>query len=143
MTLMTNQVFHGGLWGKLHNKSVKPKLEISEGKIHKEHLSFDVYRVEGADVYGSWVIGIELSDGDNNVLMAYAQDDLAKLNKRHIRNYYIAKIKASKHSMLVPLGAKAKISLPHPQLAKLSKGNYTLKITDISGLYWTHDITHL
>ena len=24
MTLMTNQVFHGGLWGTLHNKSVKP-----------------------------------------------------------------------------------------------------------------------
>ena len=33
MTLMTNQVFHGGLWGTLHSKSVKPKLEITNGQI--------------------------------------------------------------------------------------------------------------
>ena len=30
MTLMTNQIFHGGVWGTLHNKSVKPKLEITD-----------------------------------------------------------------------------------------------------------------
>src|SRR5690606_19216384 len=62
MTLMTNHVFHGGLWGTLHNKSVKPKLEITEGKIQQNVLSFDVFRTEGVDVYGSWVIGIALLD---------------------------------------------------------------------------------
>ncbi|GAF02991.1 TQO small subunit DoxA [Saccharicrinis fermentans DSM 9555 = JCM 21142] len=47
MALMTNQVFHGGLWGTLHNKSVKPKIEITEGVIDKNTLSFDIYRTEG------------------------------------------------------------------------------------------------
>lgn len=51
LTLMTNQVFHNGLWGNLHNKSVKPKLEITEGQLN-DGLSFDVFRTEGVDVYG-------------------------------------------------------------------------------------------
>lgn len=43
ITLMTNQVFYGVLWGTLHNKSVKPKLEITEGNINNNTLSFDVF----------------------------------------------------------------------------------------------------
>lgn len=46
VTLMTNQIFHGGLWGPLHNKSVKPKLEITEGEIDHDRLSFDIFRTE-------------------------------------------------------------------------------------------------
>src|SRR5690606_40601550 len=78
ITLMTNQVFHGGLWGTLHNKSVKPKLEITEGKIINNKLSFDLFRTEGVDVYGSWVINIELFDNKNNLILEYTQEDLAK-----------------------------------------------------------------
>ncbi|MGV9004788.1 TQO small subunit DoxD [Flavobacterium sp.] len=138
MTLMTNQVFHGGLWGTLHNKSVKPKLEISEGKVTNNTLSFDVYRTEGVDVYGSWVIGIELKDGHNNTLIHLSQDDLAALKPENISNYYVAKIKAGKHSLVVPLGAKAKISLNNATMKTLTKGNYIIKITDISGAFWEH-----
>ena len=82
ITLMTNQVFHGGLWGKLHNKSVKPKLEITEGKLTDDKLSFDVYRIEGVDVYGSWVINIELFDNKNNRILKYDQKDLSSLDQR-------------------------------------------------------------
>ncbi len=140
MTLMTNQVFHGGLWGTLHNKSVKPKLEITEGEISNNKLSFDVFRTEGADVYGSWVIGIELFDEQSKSIMHYTQEDLAILNDTHIANYYVAKIKPGKHSLIIPLGAKAKINLLNSGLANLPKGIYTLKITDISGAYWEHQI---
>lgn len=140
MTLMTNQVFHGGLWGTLHNKSVKPKLEITEGQINNNTLTFDVFRTEGVDVYGSWVIGIELFDSKNNAVLEYTQEDLAALNNESISNYYIAKIKPGKHSLIIPLGAKAKLSLENETLANLTSGIYTLKITDISGAYWEHDI---
>lgn len=140
MTLMTNQVFHGGLWGTLHNKSVKPKLEITEGVIANNTLSFDVFRTEGADVYGSWVIGIELYDQKSNVILSFSQEDLALLPKESISNYYIAKIKSAKHSLIVPLGAKAKLNLHHDRLRNLEKGTYTIKITDISGAYWEHQI---
>src|SRR5690606_619661 len=84
MTLMTNQVFHGGVWGTLHNKSVKPKLEITNGKIDNNILSFDVFRTEGVDVYGSWVIGITLVDEQNNTVLDYAQEDLASLKTDNI-----------------------------------------------------------
>ena len=140
MTLMTNQVFHGGVWGTLHNKSVKPKLEISEGKIEASTLSFDVFRTEGVDVYGSWVIGIELYDKQNIKVLEYSQDALASLPNEHISNYYIAKVEPGKHSLIVPLGAKAKLTLHNEALSGLASGQYTLKIIDISGAYWEYKI---
>ena len=140
ITLMTNQVFHGGLWGTLHNKSIKPKLEITEGQITNNTVSFNVFRTEGVDVYGSWVIGIELLDNNNNTILEYTQDDLAILNKEDISNYYVAKIKPGKHSLIIPLGAKAKLSFKNEVLSTLPIGAYNLKITDISGAYWEHKI---
>ncbi|WP_179335532.1 TQO small subunit DoxD [Winogradskyella costae] len=141
LTLYTNQVFHGGLWGTLHNKSVKPKLEITEGKLDKNGLSFDVFRVEGVDVYGAWIIGIELKDKNGNVVINYTQNQLANLPEHVIENYYIAKIKPSKHSLIVPLGAKAKMKFKTSELQNLPSGNYTIKMTDISGASWEHQIT--
>ncbi|TXD48339.1 TQO small subunit DoxD [Polaribacter sp. IC073] len=141
MTLMTNQIFHGGLWGTLHNKSVKPKLEITEGAINNSTLSFDVFRTEGVDVYGSWLIGITLTDKQSNTVLEYTQEDLASLGKESISNYYVAKIKPGKHSLIIPLGAKAKLNLKNEALSKLTKGSYILKMTDISGAYWEHKIS--
>lgn len=140
MTLITNQVFHGGVWGTLHNKSVKPKLEITDAKITKDRLIFDVFRTEGVDVYGSWVIGIELFDNNNTKILEYTQEDLSALKNESIFNYYVAKVKPGKHSLIVPLGAKAKLDLDNRVLSSLSKGSYTLKITDISGAYWEHQV---
>ncbi|MDO6674886.1 TQO small subunit DoxD [Tenacibaculum sp. 1_MG-2023] len=141
MTLFTNQVFHGGVWGTLHNKSVKPKLEITAGKISNDILSFDLFRTEGVDVYGSWVISVELSNQQNNTVIQYSQKDLASLTNENISNYYVAKIKPGKHSLVVPLGAKAKMIFKNQVFSNLSNGTYTLKITDISGAFWTHQIT--
>jgi thiosulfate dehydrogenase [quinone] large subunit len=140
MTLFTNQVFHGGLWGPLHNKSKKPKLEITEGQIHEGKLSFDVFRVEGADVYGAWIIKIELFDDQNNPVVEYAQEDLANLGDSNIDNYYVAKVEPGKHSLLIPLGAKANMGFSDSAFKNLKEGEYTLKITDISGATWEHVI---
>lgn len=140
MTLMTNQIFHGGLWGALHNKSVKPKLEISDAKFDKSTLSFDLYRTEGVDVYGSWVIGIELLDNHDQRVLEYTQNELASLTKENISNYYVAKIKSGAHSLVVPLGAKAKLNLKNKAFKDLSDRIYKLRITDISGAFWEHEI---
>lgn len=141
LTLYTNQVFHGGVWGTLHNKSVKPKLEITEGKIDHNGLSFDVYRTEGVDVYGAWMIDITLTDAQGDTVINYQQDDLASMDKNLIDNYYIAKVKPGAHSLIIPLGAKANINFKGEVLMNLPKGEYTLKITDISGANWDHSIT--
>lgn len=140
ITLFTNQVFHNGLWGNLHNKSVKPEIEITEGQIIDNKLTFDVFRTEGVDVYGAWIIGIELKDQHNNTIMEYSQDDLAQLKADNIKNYYVAKVKPGKHSLIIPLGAKAKLNLESSVFKSLAEGRYTIKITDISGASWEQSL---
>ena len=141
MTLVTNQVFHGGVWGPLHNKSVKPQLEITQGSIQGDALSFDLFRSEGVDVYGAWIIRIELRDAQGNPVLRYGQDDLAALSDAHITNHYVATVQPGQHSLVVPLGAKATMRLNHSQLRTLTPGRYTLRLTDISGAYWEQVIS--
>jgi thiosulfate dehydrogenase [quinone] large subunit len=42
--------------------------------------------------------------------------------------------------LTILLGKKAKMNLEHNSLTDLPKGTYTLKITDISGAYWEHEV---
>src|SRR5690554_5881677 len=134
LTLFTNQYFHGEIFGTLHNKSVKPKLELTE--IHYQAdtrlLSFDLMRIEGADVYGSFLIGIEVLDADGQLIQEWNTEDLNSFPKAQIHNHYVAKIKPGAHSLIIPLGAKATIRLP---LAS-SVAPSMIKLVDISGAQW-------
>ena len=138
LTLLTNQIFHGGLWGDLHNKSVSPELEVSRVKLEDNWLQFEVYRVEGVDVYGSFLIQIEVFNESNKVIHTLDSEDLANFNSSHIKNQYIAKVKPGKHAMIIPLGAKAEIKL---QLSEnqIKDAKY-IKLTDISGKSWDSKI---
>jgi len=138
LTLLTNQYFHGGVFGKLHNKSVKPKVEISNVHYTDSQLGFQLFRVEGADVYGSFLIGIQVLDEDNKVVKSINQNELARFPKDNIKNYYVAKIKSGKHSLLLPLGAKADITIDLDGI--MIKENYSLKLIDISGIEWRAEI---
>lgn len=142
MTLFTNQYFHGGVWGTLHNKSVKPKIELSDAMVSPGKLSFTAFRVEGADVYGSFLIGIKLTDETGKLLMKRAFAELANLPVTAIKNQYVAKIKPGKHSLVIPLGAKANITLDDPVLNNLPSGKYMLWLTDISGAVWSLAFDH-
>ena len=142
LTLYTNQYFHGGVFGTLHNKSVKPKVEINDFSMDAKGLHFELYRVEGADVYGSFLIGIELLDENNKVIHQLKHEELATFPKENIDNKYIAKIKSGVHSLIIPLGSKATLNVPI-DLNKLVKGQkYTLKLTDISGIVWTAEAVY-
>lgn len=136
LTLFTNQYFHGGVLGKLHNKSVKPKVEISDIRYTENELSFQVFRVEGADVYGSFLIEIQILDENKNWVKSFSQKELSSLKPHQIKNFYVAKVKPSRYSLVLPLGAKAVISLENVSVKK----NYTLKLIDISGAEWVAEI---
>ncbi|MCI1682665.1 MAG: DoxX family membrane protein [Bacteroides sp.] len=140
VTLLTNQYFHGGVWGELHNKSVSPIVEISDARLTAKELHFTVFRSEGVDVYGSFLIGIELKDASGNSIFAYGGEELAHFPKSHILNRYVAKVKPGKHSLVIPLGAKAELIVPSSKLADLKNGEYKLILTDISGLEWEKTI---
>lgn len=137
LTLYTNQFFHGGVWGDLHNKSVKPKIELEQAKITNDILSFQVFRVEGVDVYGSFLIGIELIDENKISVLKLDGTDLAHFPTENIQNKYVAKVKPGQHSLIIPLGAKATLLLENELFLQLPVGKYTLRLTDISGASWT------
>ena len=134
LTLYTNQVFHGGVFGTLHNKSVKPKLELTEVRLEKDVLKFQVYRVEGADVYGSFLIGIQLENQAGEVLQKWDGEALSKLPTSAIENVYVAHVSPGKHSLVIPLGAKAVLSLP---VELESAEPLVLRMIDVSGIEWT------
>lgn len=138
LTLFTNQYFHGGVFGALHNKSVRPKVEISNVRADGARLSFQLFRVEGADVYGSFLIGIQVLDENGQVVREMDQDELARFPAENIHNHYVAKIKPGAHSLVLPLGAKADLAWDLDGLALGS--DYTLRLVDISGITWTAPI---
>jgi thiosulfate dehydrogenase [quinone] large subunit len=63
---------------------------------------------------------------------------LAQFPREKINNHYVAKIKPGKHSLILPLGAKADLTIDLGGIAR--KENYTLKLIDISGIEWTAEI---
>jgi thiosulfate dehydrogenase [quinone] large subunit len=139
LTLFTNQYFHGGVWGTLHNKSVKPKLEISKISYDHSKLTFEVYRTEGADVYGSFLTGIHILDKNGKILKELDHKDLSGIPKENIHNHYVAKVKPGKHSLVIPLGAKADVALNIDDI--LQKNDiHSLKLIDVSGIEWIERI---
>ena len=141
LTLYTNQVFHNGVWGPLHNKSVKPELEISNAKIQEDILTFKVYRIEGADVYGSFLIGITLKDENGKTILQKNGEELARFPLTRIKNDYVAKVAPGKHSLIIPLGSKATLTIRSDVFVDLPKGDYELILKDISGITWKENIT--
>lgn len=140
LTLYTNQVFHNGIWGPLHNKSVKPELKISNAKIQEDILTFKVYRIEGADVYGSFLIGITLKDENGKTILQKNGEELARFPLTRIKNDYVAKVAPGKHSLIIPLGSKATLTIRSDVFMDLPKGDYELILTDISGITWKEKV---
>lgn len=140
LTLYTNQYFHGGVYGTLHNKSVRPKIEISHADLKNDRLQFEIFRTEGADVYGSFLIGIQLLDTNGQVLIDKKGTDLAAFPTNNIHNHYVAKVKPGKHSLIIPLGAKADLTLDLKDIHLKSDGPFTIRLIDISGLEWEKEV---
>ncbi|WP_404985180.1 TQO small subunit DoxD [Chryseobacterium sp. M5] len=136
LTLYTNQYFHGGVFGTLHNKSVKPKVEISNIKINPSQVKFEVYRTEGVDVYGSFLIGIDLLNEKGEVVQSINGAELSKFSKEKIHNHYVAKVKPGKHSLIIPLGSKADLTIDLKDNSSSSEKISGIKLTDISGAEW-------
>lgn len=62
---------------------------------------------------------------------------LASLSPTDIANAYVAKVKPGQHSLILPLGAKATLTLRHPELKTLGQGEYLIEPVDITGVSWS------
>lgn len=138
--LATNQVFHGGVWGTLHNKSVKPVVEISAVSVAGDTLTAQLYRVEGADVYGSFTIAARVLDEAGATVVEWDAAALAAMVPDQFANHYIAKVKPGKNSLVLPLGAKAGVSFRSETLKTLPPGKYRFELEDISGASWSEPL---
>ena len=136
VTLGTNQFFHGGVWGPLHNKSVKPLLEVSGASLSGQELRFNVFRTEGVDTYGSFLVRIRLTDGQGNTLWKMEADQLSALPPSAMENAYLAKVKPGAFGLVVPLGARAGVTLP-AALSAVPEGPLSVVLTDVSGKEWS------
>lgn len=141
LALFTNQYFHGGVYGPLHNKSVAPTIEISDAHITGRGLQFELFRTEGVDVYGSFLIGISVRDDTTGHTVAELDgSQLSRLPQAAIANRYVAKVKPGAHSLVIPLGAKAVLTLDTGPTRWETAHQYTLVLTDISGATWEQAI---
>lgn len=132
LTLCTNQVFHGGVWGDLPNKSVRPVVELSEATLHDGALSVQLYRVEGADVYGSFAIGRRIKDEADQVMAEWTAEQLSQLAVEDIHSHYVARVTPGAHSLIIPLGAKADVRFRSTQLEDLQPCSLALTKSSLS-----------
>src|SRR5690606_17225413 len=102
-------------------------------------LAFRLFRVEGADVYGSFLIGIQVLDENNRIVKSIDQEELARFPVERIHNHYVAKIKPGSHSLILPLGSKAVLTIDLGYMT-LRDGS-RLKLIDISGITLTATIS--
>jgi uncharacterized membrane protein YphA (DoxX/SURF4 family) len=141
ITLYTYQALHGGLYGKLYNLAKLPKIEILNAKIKTNgSLNLTIYRTNGPDTYGAFVEEIAVLDNKGNVV-ENIKPNIKNITKNDIKNYYFNKITPNEFSLVVPLGAKATININPQKDISLTSGNYTVELTDVSGLKWTKKIT--
>ena len=138
ITLATNQIFAGGLWGPLHNDSKAPHLTLSNAVLTPTgDVSLRLYRDGGPDTYGAFIISATVVDATGITVETFDAQTLATLPRTAMTNYYIKKVVPGGHSLVVPLAAKADLRLTPAAPVELSVGSYQIVLSDVSGLSWT------
>jgi thiosulfate dehydrogenase [quinone] large subunit len=137
LTLWTNQVFHGGVWGPLHNKSVKPHVAVSDAAFTQDgRLTFTVSRDEGPDTYGAFIVGVELVEPSGAVAHRWGAAALSAVPPADIRNRWLVQVQAGNYGLVLPLGGEAQVRLTLPGAWK---PNLSLQVIlhDVSGANWS------
>ena len=81
-------------------------------------------------------IAVRVVNHSGSVQVEWPAAALSALAPGDIANAYVAKVKPGKHSLILPLGAKAKVTLRHQALSRLAPGEYRIELLDISGASW-------
>mgnify|MGYP006277761023 CR=1 FL=1 len=133
--LLMNQVHHGGLWGKLHNYSKIPDIQVTQFEMKDDStFSLNLYRDKGPETYGSFLIRLDVINAEGDTLHTFDDSYLKNIREKDIQNQYINKIHAGANSLVVPLGSKATVEFDLPSKKKLGKEqSYKFIFTDISG----------
>lgn len=132
LTLLTNQIFHGGVWGTLHNDSVKPRVDVLAAELTLEnHLQLTLERPVGPETYGSFLVELRVLSERGEKVWSYDAEQLSSIPAENIQNRWLVQVKPGAHSLVIPLGAQAQVRLPGA--LPLSPGSYQFELEDVSG----------
>lgn len=136
ITLATNQHFHGGVWGTLHNDSVHPRIELLSAHVSQPGaLTILFERPEGPETYGAFVMEIRLRNEGGTLVASWDEKALSALPQSAIKNRWLVKVKPGAHGLVVPLAARASLVLH--DLPTLKEGPHSVEFEDVSGRVWT------
>lgn len=143
LTLVTNQVFHGGLWGPLRNDSVRPRVDVLSAAVTPAgDLQLELERPVGPETYGAFVVSVRVLDEHERHVRTYDAAHLATLAADAVRNRWLMKVRSGPHGLVVPLGARATVLLPAvADATNLSPGKmYVVELEDVSGQTWHREM---
>ncbi len=143
-TLLTYQVEHNGLWGKLVNYNKLPLITMQGTSIQGDVLHLSLYRPNGPDTYGSFVEKVTITDPKSkSIIETWLPAALSKVPKAAIKNvYHYQKVKAGPWGLVVPLAAKAAVTLRlNTKAQAILATQHSAKITveDVSGVKWSFE----
>ena len=137
ITLVTNQINVGGVWGPFHNKAIKPHLQLSDLVLTENgDLKMTIFRDAGPDTYGSFLVDVRIVNEQGETVLDFDSTNLGKLPLDHIQNHYLVKVQPNGQSLVIPLGALSTIQLTPSKPQHLPKGNYFVEATDIDQSTW-------
>lgn len=136
LTLSTNQQFHGGVWGPLHNLSAKPHVQFFGAESTSSATTVDLMRDEGPDTHGAFIVAMHWIDRDGQALKTLDHVDLSGLAPSQIHNRYPAQVQPGPFGLVLPLGARATLTLPPPP-----QGASGLRWVEVSGRAWDVPLT--
>lgn len=131
VTLATNQIFHGGVFGTLHNDSVKPRVDVLGLEQWDGSLRLTLERPVGPETYGAFLVALRVLDERGAPVLAMDADALASIPAEAIENRWLVKVRPGPHGLVVPLGARATVRLDLGD--RLPPGRYRVELEDVSG----------
>lgn len=135
--LWTNQAFHGGVWGKLHNDSKKPHITVSQLSFEGSKVNMKLYRDKGPDTYGAFVTEMRFLNAQGETVARLYGKEIAKAVKGHIVNEFPNKAKPGPDGLIAPLGSRADFSFDVGQ--DLSTAT-SIVLRDVSGAKWKGEV---
>jgi thiosulfate dehydrogenase [quinone] large subunit len=132
----TNQYLVGGVYGPFHNPAVAMNVMMHANLQSNGDLALTLYRNQGPDTYGAYIVKVTVQDSHGNIVLAYNANQLGHLPESAIKNYYLVQAKPNGHALLLPLSALVTLDLKPTSTKDLSAGKYTVVITDVSDKTW-------
>ena len=135
LTLGTNQIFHGGVWGTLHNDSKTPRLYAKSITRTAKGLTMRLGRDQGPDSYGGFLTHLRLLDNNAQTLHTIRPSHAHPGGLQVMQQHYLNTVHLGPNSVHVPLGGEATLRWTLPDSVLLKDYRY-VELETVAGRRW-------